>query len=77
MSVCILPNAAQVEMDPILHGPDSSIYLDYIGHWSNRSYEDYMNGVQKILERLSIDNLKINPRKCEWAVEEKDCLAIL
>ena len=36
-----------------------------------------MNGVQKILERLAKNNLKTNPLKCEWAVEETDFLGYI
>ena len=74
MGVCVLPYAAQVEMEQILYGLDCTVYLDDIGYWTDGTYKDHMNGVQKILGRLAKSNLRTNPLKCEWAVEETDFL---
>ena len=77
MGVCVSPYAAQVEMGRIPHVLDYVVYLDDIGCWSNGIYKEYMNTVQKILERLAKNNLKTNPLKCEWAVEETDSLGYI
>ena len=77
MGVCVLPYAAQAEMERILNGLDCVVYLDDIGIWSNNSYEEHMTTVTKILERLAKNNLKTNPLKCEWAVKETDFLGYI
>ena len=74
MGVCVSLYAAQAEMEQKLYGLDCTIYLDDIGYWTNGTYNDNMNGVQKILERLAKYNSKTNLLKCEWAVKETNFL---
>ena len=77
MGVCVSPYAAQAEMERILQGLNCVVYLDDIGSWSNGTYEKYMNTVQKILKQLAKNNLKTNPLKCKWAVQETDFLGYI
>ena len=77
MGLCVLLYATQAEMERILYGLDCTVDLDDIGYWTKGTYNDHINGVQKILEQLAKYNLKTNLLKCEWAVEETDFLGYI
>ncbi len=52
---------------------DIEIYIDDIACFSN-SWEDHLQLLDKVLTILQKHNFTINPRKCEWAVQETDFL---
>ena len=77
MGVCVSPYAAQAEIERILYELDCTVYLDDIGYWTRGTYDEHMTGVWKILKRLAKNNLKTNPLKCEWAVQETNFLGYI
>ena len=77
MGACVSPYAAQAEIERILCELDCTVYLDDIGYWTRGTYDEHMTGVWKILKRLAKNNLKTNPLKCEWAVQETNFLGYI
>jgi hypothetical protein len=67
------PDFAQSIIEDIRSDIDVEIYIDDVGIFSN-SYEDHMKLVSAVLKRLEENGLKLNPLKCEWAVQETDFL---
>ena len=49
------------------------VYIDDVGIFLN-SYEEHMNLIKIVVERLQEAGFKINPLKCEWCVQETDFL---
>jgi transposase InsO family protein len=74
MGVCTSPFATQATMEKILQGLDVVVYIDDIGIWTKDSFGDHLQKVNEVLQRLSDNNLKTNPLKCSWGVEETDFL---
>ena len=48
--------------------------MDDVGIWSDGSFEDHFQIVDKVLAKFSEFNLKCNPLKCGWGVKETDFL---
>lgn len=70
------PDIAQYHIEKTLHDLKEDgveTYIDDIGLFSN-SYEDHMKLIKTVVERLQNAGFKINPLKCEWAVQETDFL---
>jgi len=74
MGVKVSPDAAQGLITKVLAGLDCAAYMDDCGIWTDESFEDHMELVGKILQRLADNGLKCNPLKCDWAVQETDFL---
>merc|ERR1712113_874648 len=74
MGLKISPDFAQAAIEQILQGLDVVSYLDDIGIWTDGSYEDHLELVAKVLDRLAANGMKTNPLKCEWAVKNSDFL---
>ena len=47
------------------------VYIDDVGIFSN-SFQEHMDLIKKVVERLQAAGFKINPLKCEWCVQETD-----
>ena len=67
------PDFAQSIMEEVLHGLDVEVYIDDIAIFSN-DFDEHLTLVAKTLQRLQENGFRINPRKCEWAVQETDFL---
>lgn len=69
MGLCISPNACQATIEEILEGLELTCYIDYIGHWSDGTYEEHMAYINNILKGVEGEKLNMNALKCEWAME--------
>ena len=58
----------------MLAGLDVDCYIDDMGLWADGTFEEHIFMISKILERLQDNDLKCNPLKCDWAVQESDFL---
>ncbi|CAJ1956063.1 unnamed protein product [Cylindrotheca closterium] len=68
------PDVAQYYIEKTLHGLKEQgveVYIDDVGLFSN-SYEEHMELIKTVVERLQEAGFKINPLKCEWCVQETD-----
>ena len=61
-------------MTEILQGIECAVYMDDVGIWTDGSFEEHLEVVEKVLQRFQQYNLKCNPLKCDWAVKETDFL---
>ena len=74
MGVSQSPDIAQQIMEEVLRGIDGvECYIDDLAIFSN-NWEDHKRIVKEVLTRLQDAGFTINPRKCEWAVQETDFL---
>ena len=55
-------------VDPLLYKVFEA-YLDDILYWG-QSEDEYLQHLEMILERLSLKNIIINPKKCSFGLEE-------
>ena len=67
------PDFAQSIMELVLEGLDVEVYIDDIAIFSN-DFDEHMRKVSAVLSRLQENGFRINPLKCEWAVQETDFL---
>ena len=75
MGVKISPDVAQQFMVDMLQGiPNCCCYIDDLGIWTDGSFNDHLAVVDMVLSRLHTNNMKCNPLKCEWFVQETDFL---
>ena len=75
MGVKISPDIAQRFMMDILQGiPNCCCYIDDLGIWINRSFQDHLHVVDLVLFCLHAHKVKYNLLKCECFVEETDFL---
>lgn len=74
MGVKISPDVAQYHITNMLQGIDCSCYMDDVGIWTNGTFEEHLQVIDKVLSRFNEYNMKCNPLKCEWAVKETDFL---
>ena len=74
MGVKVSLDVAQNIIEEILSGIDCSIYIDDVGIWTNGSFEEHLLVVEQVLQKFAENNLKCNPLKCSWAVEETNFL---
>ena len=75
MGVKVCPDFAQETIKHILDGLDVEAYINNLGIWCNGSYEDHLWVVDQVLDQLCKSGLKVNPLKCEWAVQESNFLS--
>ena len=74
MGVKVSSDVAQEMITKILDGLDIVCYIDDCGLWTDSTFEEHMELVDKVLARLASAGMKCNPLKCNWAVEETDFL---
>ena len=74
MGMKISPDEAQSIMEKILEGLNVTCYIDDLRIWTNGSFDEHLELVDKVLQRLADSNLKTNPVKCNWGVRETDFL---
>ena len=74
MVVKISQDVAQYHMAEMIHGIDCEYYMDHVGIWSDGSFEDHLQIVDKVLARFSEFDMKCIPLKCGWGVKETDFL---
>mmetsp|Transcript_1725 Transcript_1725/g.3762 ORF Transcript_1725/g.3762 Transcript_1725/m.3762 type:complete len:206 (+) Transcript_1725:159-776(+) len=70
------PDVAQYHIEKTLRDLKAKgveVYIDDVGLFSN-SYEEHMELIKIVVERLQEAGFKINPLKCEWCVQETDFL---
>ena len=76
MGLKTAPDIAQYYIERTLKGLKAKgveAYIDDIGIFSN-SYEEHMQVIQEVVQRLQEAGFKVNPLKCEWCVQETDFL---
>ena len=74
MGVCQSPDVAQEIMEKVLHAiKDIEIYIDDIACFSN-DWDRHLNLLETVLKRLQDKGFIINPRECEWGIQETDFL---
>ena len=68
------PDFAQQAMENVLWGINNSeVYLDDIECFSHE-WKHHLKLLERLLTALQANGFMINPRKCEWAVQETDWL---
>ena len=50
--------------------PNTSCCIDDVGIWTKGKFPENLDVVDAVLERFSNNNMKCNPLKCDWAVQE-------
>ena len=48
--------------------------MNDVGIWSDGSFKDHLQIVDKVLSRFSEFNMKCNPPRCYWGVKETNFL---
>ena len=75
MGVKISTDVAQQHMTEMIQGiPNTSFYIDDVGIWTKGTFPEHLDVVDAGLERFSNKNMKCNPLKCDWEVQETDFL---
>jgi hypothetical protein len=69
MAVKQSPDFAQEIIEEVLRGMDVETYIDDITAFDN-DWDSRMRFLDKSLRQLKINGFKVNPLKCEWAVQE-------
>jgi hypothetical protein len=68
------PDFTQEIIEEVLCGLDVKMYIiNDIGAFNN-DWNTHMHSLNEILRQLKINGFKVNPLKCEWAVQETDFL---
>ena len=74
MGIAPAPDIAQEQIETVLHDLDDvEAYIDDVAVFSN-SWEEHVAMLRTVLTRLQEAGYTVNPRKCEWAVQETDFL---
>ena len=74
MGVKVSPDEAQAMITKILTCLNFVAYIDDCGIWTDTIYEQHIDLVGQVLQRLVDAGMKYNPLKCGWAVEGTDLL---
>ena len=72
MGVKTSPDTAQSIINKILDRTGAEGYIDNCGYWFNDSFDKNIMVVDKILTNLEENDMKCNPLKCKWAVQDTD-----
>ena len=67
------PDVAQSIIEDILKDLGVDVYIDDIGIFSN-DFNEHLQLIDTVCQRLEDNGLKVNPAKCEWIVQETDFL---
>eukprot|EP00957_Ditylum_brightwellii_P091452 6963492-Ditylum_brightwellii.AAC.1 len=74
MGLKIAQDVAQAIIEEIVCGTRVEAYLDDVGIFTNGDYDKHMRVVGLVLKCLQENGMKVNPLKCECAVQETDFL---
>ena len=74
MEVKVSPDVAHDMITKILARLYVVCYIDDCEVWTNSTFEEHMEVVDKVLKWLVDAGMKYNPLKCDWTVEETDFL---
>jgi hypothetical protein len=75
MGVKQSPDIAQHAMENLFRAlEETDVYIDDVGVFSNHSWEEHVDSLDKVLHILQDANFTVNPLKCEWGVQETDWL---
>ena len=64
----------RLSLEEIIQGLDITYYIDDLGIWTNGTFDEHLESVDKVLQRIIESNLKTNPLKCDWGVMQTDFL---
>ena len=67
------PDIAQHLIEKVLQRLQVEVYIDDVGIFAD-TWEEHLQKIQDVLQRLQTSGFKVNPLKCEWAVQETDFL---
>ena len=70
MGVKISPDVAQAYMVEMLQGIPSECYMDDVDMCTNGSFKEHMAIINQILQISQQNEMKCNPLKCSWEVQE-------
>ena len=74
LGVAQSPDFCQETMEHVLQGiMDADVYIDDIGCFG-KSWAQHLQVLEQVMTRLQDKGFSVNPRKCEWAVQETDFL---
>ena len=74
LGVAQSPDFCQETMEHVLQGVmDADVYIDDIGCFG-KSWQQHLQVLEQVMTRLQDNGFSVNPRKCEWAVQETDFL---
>ena len=74
LGVAQSPDFCQETMEHVLQGiMDADIYINDIGCFG-KSWKQHLQVLEQVMTRLQDNGFSVNPRKCEWAVQETDFL---
>ena len=50
----------------LVQGLDVTCNIDGLGIWTNGIFDEHLEVMDKVLQRLTSSNLKTTPLKCDW-----------
>ena len=74
LGVAQSPDFCPETMEHVLQGVmDADVYIDDIGCFG-KSWQQHLQVLEQVMTCLQDNGFSVNPRKCEWAVQETDFL---
>jgi hypothetical protein len=74
MGCCQSSDYAQEIMESVLQDiKETEVYIDDVGCFDN-TWQKHLHTLEVVLSCLEANNFTINPRKCEWGIQETDFL---